>query len=72
MYSTPACPYCRMAKEYLAEKGIRFREIDVAGDPKSARQMIELSGQIGVPQIVIGETVIVGFDRAELDKAIGI
>ncbi|MFH1056012.1 MAG: Uxx-star family glutaredoxin-like (seleno)protein [Candidatus Altiarchaeota archaeon] len=71
VYSTPTCPYCRMAKEYLNGKNVKFREIDVAQDRKAAKEMIELSGQMGVPQIVIGEKVIVGFDRDEIDKALG-
>jgi|WetSurMetagenome_2_1015567.scaffolds.fasta_scaffold507573_1 glutaredoxin-like YruB-family protein len=70
VYGTPGCPYCKMAKEYLTGRGVKFQYIDVAADHDAAKRMIELSGQMGVPQIVIGGTVIVGFDRGEVEKAL--
>jgi glutaredoxin-like YruB-family protein len=70
VYSTPACPYCKMAKDYLSGKNIPFREVDVAADREAAKKMIEASGEMGVPQIVIGEDIIVGFDRETVDKAL--
>ncbi|MFH0863078.1 MAG: glutaredoxin family protein [Candidatus Altiarchaeota archaeon] len=70
VYSTPACPYCRMAKDYLSRKSIAFKDIDIAADREKAKEMIELSGQMGVPQIVIGKNVIVGYDPDEIENAL--
>lgn len=72
VYSTQTCPYCRMAKAFLSEKGAAFEEVDVAKDPEAAQEMIKKSGQMGVPVVDIEGAVIVGFDRdaieAELKK----
>lgn len=62
IYSTPACTYCQQAKEFLTENGVSFKEIDVASNQEAKAEMIELSGQMGVPVIRIGtENVVVGF-----------
>jgi len=68
IYTTPTCPYCKQAKDYFKEKGIDFEEIDVATDAAKAQEMIEKSGQMGVPVLDIGGRIIVGFDKAEIDK----
>ncbi|MBU4304590.1 MAG: thioredoxin family protein [Candidatus Omnitrophica bacterium] len=70
VYSTPTCPYCRMTKEYLSAKGITYENIDVSSDPVMAEEMVNISGQMGVPVVVIGETVIVGFDKQRIDSLI--
>ncbi len=70
VYSTPTCPYCKLAKEYLREKGIAFNDIDVSSDPAAANEMVKKSGQMGVPVIDIGGTVIVGWNKASLEEAI--
>ncbi len=70
IYSTPTCPYCKMAKTYLGEKGIAFTDIDVSLDPAKAEEMIQKSGQMGVPVLDIGSRIIVGFDRAQIDAAL--
>ena len=70
VYSTPSCPYCDMAKDYLKEKAIEFVEVDVAADQLRAQEMIQLSGQMGVPVIKIGSEIIVGFDKTKIDAAI--
>ncbi|MEK7084495.1 MAG: glutaredoxin domain-containing protein [Patescibacteria group bacterium] len=72
IYSTPTCPYCKQAKEYLAEKKIPFQEINVADDLGKQREMIEKSGQLGVPVIDINGTIIIGFDKAKIDRALGL
>jgi len=66
VYSTKNCPYCRMVKAFLEKNGIDFEYIDVGEDRKAARDMIELSGQRGVPVTVYGGEVIVGFDAKRL------
>ncbi len=70
VYSTPSCPYCHKAKDYLKEKGVEFEDINVAEDTDKQQEMIKLSGQMGVPVIAIGEEVIVGFDQAKMDEAL--
>ena len=72
VYSTPTCPYCHAAKEFLTEHKIKFVDIDVSKDPKAADEMIEKSGQMGVPVIEIGNTIIVGFDKEAIKKALKI
>ncbi|MFH0956963.1 MAG: glutaredoxin domain-containing protein [Candidatus Aenigmatarchaeota archaeon] len=68
VYSTPTCPYCHMLKDFLREKGVKFRDVNVAADQKAAKEMIEKSGQMGVPQTQINGRVIVGFDREAIEK----
>ena len=68
VYSTPTCPYCHRAKEYLSQKGVTYTDYDVSKDRERAREMIEKSGQMGVPVIMVGEEVIVGFDQGRLDS----
>ncbi|MBI4143027.1 glutaredoxin family protein [Candidatus Uhrbacteria bacterium] len=72
IYSTPSCPYCKMAKEYLAGKQFTYADIDVAADSAKADEMIKKSGQMGVPVIDIDGTIIVGFDKPKINAALGI
>lgn len=77
IYSTQTCPFCKMEKEYLTQKGIAFENIFVEEDEKKAEEMIHKSGQMGVPVTVITsddgkEEVIVGFDKDKLNPALGI
>ena len=71
IYSTPTCPYCNLVKDYLNQKGIEFEEKDVSLDRAAAREMIEKSGEMGVPQIDINGTIIVGFNRDAIDEELG-
>ena len=70
VYSTPNCPYCRMSKQYLTQRGIKFVDYDVSVDVEKAREMIEKSGQMGVPVIDINGTIIIGFDKPRIDFAL--
>jgi len=70
IYSTKACPYCVMAKEFFAKKKIAYKEIDVSVH-KNADEMIEKSGQMGVPVIEIGKEIIVGFDVPRINEVLG-
>lgn len=72
VYTTPTCGYCTTAKEFLKEKGIEYTEIDVAQDQEAAQRMIQKSGQMGVPQILVGEEIVVGFDQAKLTELLGL
>ena len=71
IYSTPACPYCKMAKQFLKENNIPFNDIDVTSDKQSAQEMIDKSGQMGVPVIEIDGKIIIGFNKAEILKGLG-
>jgi len=68
IYSTPTCPYCKRAKQYLSQKGIPYVEHNVAENKKAADEMIKKSGQLGVPVITIDDEVVVGFNQTLLDK----
>jgi alkyl hydroperoxide reductase subunit F len=71
IYSTQNCPYCRMAKAFLEKQGIQYENIDVGADSVAAQKMIDLSGQRGVPVIMVDEEVIVGFDSERLNELFG-
>lgn len=72
IYSTPTCHFCHMAKEFFTEKGVEFTAHDVASDATKRQEMIQMTGQLGVPVIVIGDDVMVGFDRSRLAQKLGI
>jgi alkyl hydroperoxide reductase subunit F len=71
VYSTQNCQYCRMAKAFLDKHGVPYESIDVGSDRKAAEKMIELSGQRGVPVIIVDGEVIVGFDSQRLNELFG-
>jgi len=68
MFTTPTCSYCKTAKQYFRQQGVRFKTVDVSRDQTAARDMVRRSGQQGVPQILIGNKIVVGFDRPKIDK----
>jgi glutaredoxin-like YruB-family protein len=68
VYSTPTCPYCHLAKEFLKEMNVDFEDIDVSQNEEAAQEMIEKSGQMGVPVIDIDGEIIIGFNRAEIER----
>ncbi len=72
IYSTPTCHFCQMAKEFFAEKGIQYTNYDVASDAEKRKEMIELTGQLGVPVIVIGGDAMIGFSRERLAEKLGV
>ncbi len=61
VYSTTSCPYCHMAKDYLKGKGVEFTDFDVGADQNKAQEMIQKSGQMGVPVIDINGQIVIGF-----------
>ena len=71
VYSTQTCPYCTMLKDFLKEKKVEFEDIDVGADQEAAKEMVEKSGQMGVPVADIGGKIIVGFDRTAIEKELG-
>ena len=68
VYSTPTCPWCSRAKEFLQQRGVPFRDIDVSVDNIAAAEMVRKSGEQGVPVITVDNEVIVGFDRPRLER----
>ena len=77
IYSTPTCHFCQMAKDFLKGNSIAYTEFDVAHDLEKRQEMIDRSGQMGVPVILVsdelvGDELIVGFDREKLAAALGL
>ena len=63
IYSTPTCHFCHLAKEYFKEHGLSYTEHDVLADLEKRKEMVALTGQLGVPVIKIGDAVLVGFQQ---------
>jgi len=72
VYSTTTCPYCTMAKSFLKEHGVEFVDKNVGVDGAAAREMVEKSGQMGVPVLEINGEIIVGFNRDAITKALNL
>jgi glutaredoxin-like YruB-family protein len=72
VYSTSTCPYCIKAKEFLRENNIVFEDIDVSSNQSSIQEMVQKSGQMGVPVLDIEGEIIVGFDKEKITKALGL
>lgn len=72
VYSTPTCPWCDRVKEYFHSNNISFEELNVAQDRDAALEMIEKTGQTGVPVIDIDGNIIVGFDKTAIDQQLGL
>jgi len=71
IYTTPTCPYCKLAKAYMGEQGIEFEEVDVSANSDAAQEMVKVSGQMGVPVIMVDDQVIVGWNKTALEEALG-
>ncbi|MBU0999376.1 glutathione S-transferase N-terminal domain-containing protein [Patescibacteria group bacterium] len=72
IYSTPSCHFCHLAKDFFKEKNIAYTEHDVASDLEKRKEMMEKSGQMGVPVIIIGDELIVGFDKTKIANLLGL
>lgn len=72
IYTTPTCHYCNMAKAFFKENNIAFDAFDVAADIAKRKEMIEKSGQMGVPVITVDNELIVGFDQERLSELLGV
>ena len=71
VYSTSTCPWCIKVKEFLKSKNVKFEDINVGMDQKAAEEMVEKSGQMGVPVTEINGKIIVGYDREAIEEALG-
>lgn len=72
VYSTPTCHFCHAAKAFFDEHKVAYTDIDVAADIEKRKEMIDMTGQMGVPVIRIGDDVVVGFDEAKIRELIGV
>lgn len=72
IYSTPTCHFCHMAKDFFKENNISYTEHNVGSDLEKRKEMVEKSGQMGVPVIVIDGEITVGFDRSKIANILGV
>ena len=79
LYSTPTCGYCHILKDWLAANNVEFTEINVAADPAKGMEMVQKTGQMGVPVSIITfadkkmpEAVILGFDQTKISQTLGL
>ncbi|HEY9585303.1 MAG TPA: glutaredoxin domain-containing protein [Candidatus Paceibacterota bacterium] len=72
IYTTETCGYCRMAKEFFQKNNVQYQEFDVGKDLAKRQEMIEKSGQMGVPVIMVGDDMIVGFNESKLKGLLGL
>ena len=72
IYSTNTCHFCNLAKEYFKEHDIAYTEHNVGTDPEKRKEMIDLTGQLGVPVIRIGNDVMVGFRQETIEEILAV
>lgn len=72
IYSTPSCHFCHMAKEFFTANNVAYTDYDVSTDMDKRTEMIETTGQMGVPVIKIGDDVVVGFDEDKIKSLLEI
>ena len=68
IYSTPTCHFCHMAKDFFEEEGVQYSEYNVAEDTEKRTEMVEKTGQLGVPVIEIDGQVVIGFNEARIQE----
>ena len=71
IYSTPVCHYCNLAKDFFKANNIAYTEYNVAADPVKRSEMVELTGQLGVPVIRVGDDITVGFQESHMRQLLG-
>lgn len=72
IYSTPTCHFCHQAKEYFTEKKVAFTDYDVSTDMAKRKEMLDITKQMGVPVIIIGDSVIIGYNKSKIDELLGL
>jgi len=72
IYSTPTCTYCRAAKEFFTENNVVYTEHNVAADMERRNEMIEKSGQMGVPVIFVDNDMVIGYNKSKLEQLLGL
>ena len=68
IYTTNTCHFCHMAKEYFKEKNVQYEEINVTGNVEKQKELVQKSGQFGVPVIFVDDKMILGFDRDKINN----
>ncbi|MDQ5901709.1 MAG: glutaredoxin 3 [Patescibacteria group bacterium] len=71
IYSTPTCHFCHMAKDFFAANNVAFTDYDVSTDEAKRSEVIERSGQMGVPVIFIDGEMVIGFNEPKLRELLG-
>jgi len=72
IYTTPTCHFCGATKEFLTDHGVKYSEVNVAADQAAAQDMIEKSGQMGVPVVEIDGQIVVGFNKPRLTELLAV
>ena len=72
MYSTPTCHYCNLAKDFFDQNKIQYTVYNVQTDLVKRKEMVDKSGQMGVPVIYVDDVLVKGFDEEELRKLLEI
>lgn len=72
IYTTPTCVYCKMAKEFFRQNSVEYEEKNVATDAVARDEMIQKSGQLGVPVIDVDGKIVIGFDQPRLKEALAL
>ena len=72
IYSTPTCHFCHAAKDFFTANNVAFQDFNVATDLEKRKEMVDMTGQMGVPVIRIDNDVVIGFDKPKLSELLGI
>ena len=72
IYTTPTCTYCKASKEFFKENNVQYQEYNVATDLEKRKEMIEKSGQMGVPVIFVDNDMVIGFNKLKLQQLLGL
>jgi glutaredoxin 3 len=72
LYTTPTCPYCKMAKKFLDDNGVKYQEFNIAENKAAREEMKNKCNSLAVPTICLDNDVLVGFDESELRKRLGL
>ncbi|MCK5022091.1 MAG: glutathione S-transferase N-terminal domain-containing protein [Candidatus Pacebacteria bacterium] len=72
IYTTPTCGYCNIAKDFFDENNIKYEVFDVSTDEKKRQELVDISGQMGVPVIMVDDEMIIGFDQAKISGLLGL
>lgn len=72
IYSTPTCHFCHMAKDWFTANNVKFVDHDVAADLERRKEVLEMTGQMGVPVIKIGNDVVIGFNQPKLEELLNV
>jgi len=72
IFTTPSCPWCRKTKQYLKDRGFSFKEVNILQRRSAAKDIQRMTGQTGVPVVVINNRPVVGFNKSKIDRLLGI